>query len=69
MAYQTDPHAAHDLVLIASLTDGETGGPEQERVWDLVSSCTDCAALHADLLVIASATRGLPPIPRTRDFS
>jgi hypothetical protein len=68
MAYQTDPHASHDPLLIASLADGETAGPDHVRAEALVASCTDCAALHADLLALASATRSLPPPARPRDF-
>jgi len=68
MDHQTDPHAAHDPLLVASLIDAETTGPEQVRAQSLVASCTACAALHVDLLALASATRGLPPIARPRDF-
>jgi anti-sigma factor RsiW len=67
----TDPragHAGHDPLLIAAFLDGDTSPPERAVAETLISTCADCAALHADLLALSSATRDLPDPVRARDF-
>jgi hypothetical protein len=63
-------HAAHDPLLVAALVDRDPDLTTAERAAGraLVASCTTCAALHADLLALATATHDLPTPARTRDF-
>jgi anti-sigma factor RsiW len=68
MAYETSAHASHDLLLVASLADGDASGPERHRAQTLIEACSECAALHADLVALATATRALLPVARVRDF-
>jgi hypothetical protein len=62
-------HAEHDPFLIAALSAGDLGAADREQAELLVSSCTECALLEADLRAIASATAALPKPVRQRDFS
>jgi hypothetical protein len=69
----TDPrtvsaHATHDTMLVASLADHSLAPDERATAERLVAGCSLCAALHADLLAIRSATIQLPTPPRGRDF-
>lgn len=64
---QTD-HPAHDTILVAALAAGDLADLARADAEALVAACPDCAALHADLLAIASATRSLPAPARPRDF-
>ena len=61
-------HDAHDLLAVAALADREAAGEEADRARAQIAACPDCAALHADLVNLASATRQLPPVERPRDF-
>ena len=64
-------HAAHDLLLVAALADEGADaltGSEQERATTLVTTCSDCAALHADLVALAAAIPASATPPRPRDF-
>jgi hypothetical protein len=61
-------HAQHDLELIAALAAGPVDQADETRGATLVSSCTACAELLADLQTIALATATLPVPERTRDF-
>jgi anti-sigma factor RsiW len=63
-----DRHADHDQLLIAALLDHELTGFERAVAESRISSCPRCAALHADLIALSSATRELPVPPRARDF-
>jgi hypothetical protein len=62
-------HAEHDPLLIAAFSAGDLGAADREQAELLVSSCTECALLEADLRAIASATVALPKPVRQRDFS
>jgi hypothetical protein len=63
-----DPaHAGHDRTLVAALAADDLA-TEGDAATALVASCTECAALHADLVAIATATRALPAPVRSRDF-
>lgn len=61
-------HAGHDPVAIAGLLDGDAAASDRALAEVLVVTCAECAALHADLLILSSATRALPMPPRRRDF-
>lgn len=53
-------HATHDPVLVAALAAGDVPPTERVQAEALVSGCTECASLHADLLAISTAVRTLP---------
>jgi anti-sigma factor RsiW len=61
-------HAQHDLELIAAFAAGELDQADRTRAGQLVSSCTGCAELAADLTAISRAVAALPAPARTRDF-
>lgn len=61
-------HAQHDLLVVAAFADRGATGEEADLARAQIATCSDCAALHADLVSLASATRVLPPIERPRDF-
>ena len=61
-------HTQHDLLAVAAFADRGSIGEEADRARAQIAGCADCAALHADLVSLASATRVLPPIERPRDF-
>ena len=61
-------HSQHDLLAIAALADRGATGEEADRAREQIEACGECAALHADLVSLAGATRQLPPIERPRDF-
>jgi hypothetical protein len=61
-------HSQHDLLAVAALADRGAAGEDADRARALIDACGECAALHADLVSLASATRQLPPIERPRDF-
>ena len=61
-------HARHDLLAVAALADRDATGEEAVRAQAQVDACTECAALHAELVSLASATRQLPAMERPRDF-
>lgn len=63
-----DTHAGHDPEVVASLLDGDLVGADRAAAARQVAGCSACAALHRDLLVLASATRELPTPARTFDF-
>jgi hypothetical protein len=63
-----DRHDDHDPVLIASLLDREMD-PAERAVGDArLAACPACAAIHADLVALATATRAHPVPPRSRTF-
>ena len=69
----TDPqmsasHTAHDTVLVASLSGHSIDAADRAAAERLVASCSGCAALHADLVALAAATRAMPTPPRPRDY-
>lgn len=57
----TDPHADHDLELVAAFAAGDLDGSRALQVERLLSACAVCALLVTDLRSIATATRQLPP--------
>ena len=68
MADPLDRHTDHDPELIASLLDRDPDAAERAAAEARLASCAECAALHADLLALTTATAALPFPPRTRDF-
>jgi hypothetical protein len=64
----TSDHSQHDLLAIAALADRGATGEEADLARAQIDACGECAALHADLVSLASAARQLPPIARPRDF-
>jgi hypothetical protein len=63
-----DPHANHDPEVVAGLLDRDLAKDDRTAAERQVASCTSCAALLADLRLLASATVALPTPLRTRDF-
>ena len=61
-------HARHDLLAVAALADRDATGEEAVRAEAQIDTCPDCATLHAELVSLATATRQLPAIERSRDF-
>ena len=63
-------HDRHDRLLVAAAAAGDLSGRELARAEALLTTCSDCRALHVELLAIAAATRHLPaPVrPPTMDF-
>jgi hypothetical protein len=63
-------HDQHDPILVVSLASGDLAATDRDYIaaQSLISSCSDCARLHEDILAIARATKALPPVERTRDF-
>ena len=62
-------HPTHDTILVASLADHSLPPSERSAAESLVSSCSECAALRADLLTLVAATRAMPTPPRRKDYS
>jgi hypothetical protein len=62
-------HSQHDPLVVAAFADRGATGEEADLARVQIASCHECAALHADLLSLATATRQLPPIERPRDFT
>ncbi|MFL5674347.1 MAG: anti-sigma factor family protein [Chloroflexota bacterium] len=62
-------HASHDTILVASLADHSLPEAERGPAQDLVASCAECAALHADLIALVAATRAMPTPPRPIDYT
>jgi hypothetical protein len=69
VADRDDPHAGHDPVSIARLLDRDLDGEERAVAEARISSCSDCARLHDDLLALAAATRAQPIPARPRAFT
>jgi hypothetical protein len=63
-----DPHAGHDLLLVAGFAAGDLESGDSGRAEALVAACAECSALAADLGAIARATAELPAPRRPRDF-
>ncbi len=68
MADPSAGHADHDPLLIVAFLDRDLPAAERGAVETLLATCPDCAALHADLVSLAIATRDVPTPVRPRDF-
>ncbi len=62
-------HAGHDASLVAAFADGSIDPADVQRAEALVGSCADCAALDADLRILADATRAMATPARPRDYA
>jgi anti-sigma factor RsiW len=62
-------HDDHDPLSIAALLDRDLVGDERTAAEARLASCPACAALHADLLALSTATRTFPVPPRPRDYT
>jgi hypothetical protein len=65
------PHAVHDRLLVAALADRTTDALTRavlDAARAQVTTCPDCAALHADLVAIAAAVPTAAIPTRPRDF-
>ena len=69
MADRREAHEGHDPVAIARLLDRDIAADERVLAESLIASCPSCAALHADLLALASATRAQPTQAAHRSFT
>jgi hypothetical protein len=65
---ESNPHAAHDVELVAAHAGGDAAGEERDRATALLEACDDCARLYADLVAISKAVAELPAPSRPRDF-
>ena len=64
-----DGHDGHDPELIVSLLDPDRAPADITAAEARLRSCPSCAALHADLLALATTMRDVPAPPRPRDFT
>lgn len=64
-----DGHDGHDPELIVALLDRDLPDADRASAQVRVAGCSACAALHDDLVAIATANLALPTPPRPRDFS
>jgi len=62
-------HTAHDMQLVAALVDRTVDPAERRSAEALIEACADCAALHADLVSLATATKDMQVPSRPRDYS
>ena len=60
--------AAEHAALIVAFDAGDLAGRERDDAATLASTCSGCASLLADLVVLRAATASLPSTPRTRDY-
>ena len=58
---QTTSHDRHDPMLVAALAGGDLAGTDREGAVALTRACSDCSALHDDLVALARATAAAPP--------
>jgi anti-sigma factor RsiW len=69
VADRRDAHADHDPIVIARLLDRDVPADERVLAESLIASCTSCAALHADLVALAAATRAQSTPALSRSFT
>ena len=69
MADRRDPHDEHDPVVIARLLDRDIAADERAAAESLIASCPSCAALHADLLALATAATAAADAGTHRSFT
>ena len=62
-------HAAHDTLLIAALAADDLTAAARSDAEARRTACPECAALYADLVAIAAATKALPAPARPRSFT
>lgn len=62
-------HRRHDRLLVTRFAMDDAYPGEHDEARQLMDSCADCAALAADIRVIASSMKQLPAPARQRDFT
>ena len=62
-------HRRHDRLLVTRFAMDDAYPTERDEALKLIETCSECAALAADVHVIAMAMPRLPVAPRTRDFT
>ena len=62
-------HRRHDRLLVTRFAVDDAYPSEREEAQRLVERCSECAALAADIRLIARSTRALPIPARSRDFT
>lgn len=66
---QSSPHDSHDRELVAALADRDLDPETRSRAEALIASCPACAALAAEIRLLAVALGDLPAaIPAPRDM-
>lgn len=61
-------HSRHDRLLVTRFAADDAHPDELEHARATIAACPECAALVADIQLLASATAELPAARRTRDF-
>lgn len=61
-------HDRHDRLLVTRFAVGDAYPSEVAQAKELTEHCADCAALAADIRLIAARTSDLPEVRRPRDF-
>jgi hypothetical protein len=61
-------HDRHDRLLVTRYAMGDAYPAEVAQAEELTQRCADCAALAADIRLIAARTSQLPEVRRPRDF-
>jgi anti-sigma factor RsiW len=69
MTEPSPAHRSHDTTLVASLSDHSLAPSERAAAEALVTACSTCAALHADLVALVAANRAMPTPPRPADYT
>ena len=62
-------HRRHDRLLVTRHAMNDSYPGERDDAHQLITTCADCAALAADVRVIASSMKHLPASTRPRDFA
>ncbi len=62
-------HRRHDRLLVTRFAMDDAYPTERDEALKLVESCSECAALAADVRTVATAMPRLPVAPRTRSFT
>ena len=65
---QRSEHNRHDRLLIARFAANDASASERDQARQLVTDCTDCSRLFADVRLISAAVADLPAPTRRRDF-
>ena len=62
-------HRRHDRLLVTRFAMDDAYPSEREEALKMLETCAECAALAADVRLIAAAVPQLPVAPRTRNFT
>lgn len=61
-------HRRHDRLLVARFAVGDAAFGQEHEAQELVSRCSECAALAADIAAISKSVARMPAPSRSRDF-